>query len=301
MAFPTATETQTTLASEIPLIWGQRLNDFYKQKLVCADFFVDRSDEVADGARSLYTPTLTEFEANAKSNASTVTLNSPTDTKVTLTISNWYECSFAIEDAEAAQVFASYALMERYAKNCGYEIAKTLDLALAALFSTFTNTPVGQSTVNLADSDIRAAIATLESVNVDIEECAFFVHPNVFWKQIQSIDKFSLAINSPVNDPTAKMPRATLYGIPVYVSNSLQFISGGTTGRYNALAHSDAIHFATAPLGAGGSMGQMVGDGGVRVQANYVPQYLSTVVTADMLYGVTLNRPTAGVTVLSPA
>lgn len=72
MAFPTGTETQTTLASEIPLIWGQRLNDFYKQKLVCADFFVDRSDEVADGARSLYTPTLTEFAANAKSNATTV-------------------------------------------------------------------------------------------------------------------------------------------------------------------------------------------------------------------------------------
>src|ERR1700733_10697137 len=116
MAFPTGTETQTTLASEIPLIWGQRLNDFYKQKLVCADFFVDRSDEVADGARSLYTPTLTEFTANAKSNAATVTLNAPSDTKITLTISNWYECSFAIEDAEAAQVFASYSLMERYAK-----------------------------------------------------------------------------------------------------------------------------------------------------------------------------------------
>lgn len=299
MAFPTGTETQTTLASEIPLKWGQRLNDFYKQKLVCADFFVDRSDEVTDGARSLYTPTLTEFAANAKSNATTVTLNSPTDTKITLTISNWYECSFAIEDAEAAQVFASYSLMERYAKNCGYEIAKTLDVAIATIFGTFTNS-VGASTTNLADSDIRNAIATLESSNVDIEECAWFLTPNVFWKQIQGIDKFSLAINSPVNDPTAKLPRATLYGIPVYISNSIQFVSG-TTGRYNALSHMDAIHFATAPLGAGGSMGSMVGSGGVRVQSNYVPQYLSTVTTADILYGVILNRANAGINVVSPA
>jgi hypothetical protein len=300
MAFPTGTETGTTLAAEIPLIWGQKLNDFYKQKLVCADFFVDRSDEVTNGALSLYTPTLTEFSANAKSNAATVTLNSPTDTKITLTINNWYECSFAIEDAQAAQIFASYALMERYAKNCGYEIAKTLDIALATLFSTFTTTAVGSSTVNLADSDVRNAIATLESNNVDIEECAFFLSPNVFWKQIQGIDKFSLAINSPVQDPVAKLPRATLYGIPVYISNSIQYVSG-TTGRYNALAHTDSIHFATAPLGAGGSMGTMVGSGGVRVQSNYVPQYLSTVTTADMLYGVVLNRATAGVPVLSPA
>lgn len=299
MAFPTGTETQTTLASEIPLKWGQRVNDFYKQKLVCADFFVDRSDEVTDGARSLYTPNLTEFTANAKSNATTVTLNSPTDTKNTLTISNWYECSFAIEDAEAAQVFSSYSLMERYAKNCGYEVAKQLDTAIATIFGTFT-TSVGSSTTNLADSDVRAAIAQLETNNVDIEECAWFLSPNVFWKQLQGIDKFSLAINSPVQDPVAKMPRASLYGIPVYISNSIQYVSG-TTGRYNALAHSDSIHFATAPLGAGGSMGSMVGSGGVRVQSNYVPQYLSTVTTADILYGVVLNRAAAGINVVTPA
>lgn len=281
------------------LKWGQRLNDFYKQKIVCADFFVDRSDEVADGARSLYTPTLTEFTANAKSNATTVTLNAPSDTKITLTISNWYECSFAIEDAEAAQIFASYSLMERYAKNCGYEIAKTLDVAIATIFGTFT-TSVGSSTVNLADSDVRAAIAQLETNNVDIEECAFFLSPNVFWKQLQGIDKFSLAINSPVQDPVAKLPRATLYGIPVYISNSIQYVSG-TTGRYNALAHSDSIHFATAPLGSGGSMGAMVGSNGIRVQSNYVPQYLSTVTTADILYGVILNRSNAGINVVTPA
>lgn len=299
MAFPTGTETQTTLASEIPLKWGQRVNDFYKQKLVCADFFVDRSDEVTEGARSLYTPTLTEFAANAKSNATTVTLNSPTDTKITLTISNWYECSFAIEDAEAAQIFASYSLMETYAKNCGYEIAKTLDVAIATIFGTFTSS-VGSSTVNVADSDIRAAISQIETNNVDIEECAFFVSPAVFWKQLQAIDRFALAINTPVQDPVAKLPRAMLYGIPVYISNSIQYVSG-TTGRYNALAHRDSIHFATAPLGAGGSMGSMVGSNGIRVQSNYVPQYLSTVTTADILYGVILNRAGAGINVVSPA
>lgn len=266
-----------------------------------AEFFVDRSDELAAGGSALYTPNLTEMSANSKSNATAVTLNAPTETKVTLTVDQWYEVSFAIEDKEAAQVKHSYYLQEKYAMNAGYTMAKKLEVALATLFSGFSNS-VGASTTNLADSEIRQAIATLESAGIDTTtDVAFFLSPNVFWRQVQNIDKFSLAINSPVNDPTAKTPRATLYGIPVYVSNNIQYVSG-TTGRYNALAHKDALHFATSPLGSGGSMGSSVtGKYGVRVQSNYVPEYLSTVTTADLLYGVVENRDNAGVKILTSA
>lgn len=266
-----------------------------------ADFFTDRSSELADGGSALYTPNLTEMSANSKTVATAVTLNQPTETKITLTVNQWYEVSFAIEDKEAAQVKHSYYLQEKYAMNAGYTMAKKLEVALASLFAGFSTT-VGASTTNLADSEIRAAIAALESVGIDTtSDVAFFVSPNVFWKQVQNIDKFSLAVNSPVNDPTAKTPKATLYGIPVYVSNNIQYVSG-TTGRANALAHRDAIHFATSPLGSGGSMGSsMTGKYGVRVQSHYIPDYLSTVTTADLLYGVIENRDNAGVCLYTAA
>jgi hypothetical protein len=189
--------------------------------------------------------------------------------------------------------------MERYAQSAAYAIAKKLDGAIVALFTGFSGS-VGASTTNLADSDIRNAISTLESSNVDTTECAFFVHPAVFWKQVQAIDKFSLAINSPVNDPTAKRPAGYLYGLPVYQTTQIAYVSG-TTGRINALAHPDAIHWATSPLGAGGSKGAMVGSSGIRVQSNYIPEYLSTVTTADILYGVVENRDEAGVRILTAA
>lgn len=293
--------TSTSLASNIPLLWGEKINEFFKLKLMIADFFVDRSSELADGGSTLYTPNLTEMSANAKSNATAVTLNAPTDTKITLAVDQWYEVSFAIEDREAAQVKHSYYLQERYAKNAGYTMAKKLEVALATLFSGFSNT-VGASTTNLADSEIRAAIAQLETTGIDTStDVAFFLSPNVFWKQVQNLDKFSLAVNSPVNDPTAKTPKATLYGIPVYVSNNIQYVSG-TTGRVNALAHRDALHFATSPLGSGGSMGSsMTGKYGVRVQSNYIPDYLSTLTTADLLYGVIENRDNAGVAIYTAA
>ncbi len=313
MAFPTTSESLTTLASFIPAIWGEKINNFFKLKLLIADFFVDRSSELAQGGNILYTPNMTEMSANSKTNATAVTLNAPTETKVTLTVDQWYEVSFAIEDREAAQVKHSYYIQEKYAMNAGYTMAKKLEVSLASLFASFS-TVVGASTSSLADSDIRAAISTLEAAGIDTGggvtqngsiagEVAFFVSPAVFWKQIQNLDKFSLAINSPVNDPTGKTPRASLYGIPVYVSNNIQYVSG-TAGRYNALAAKDALHFATSPLGTGGSMAgdrgsTMTGQYGVRVQSNYIPEYLSTVTTADLLYGTTVNRSNAGVQILT--
>jgi len=301
MAFPTTSQSATSLAVMIPEVWGEKINDFFKSKLVLADFFTDRSSELSGGGDTLYTPGLTEMSANAKSNASAVTLNGDTETAITLSVNQWYECSFAIEDREAAQVKHSYYLQEKYAQNAGYTVAKKLEVALATLFRHF-DTSVGASTSDLADSIIRAAIATLENQNIDTSggEVAFFVKPNVFWNQIQNLDKFSLAVNSPVNDPTAKKPAATLYGIPVYISTNVTYVSG-TAGVENALAHKDALHWAISPLGGGGSMGggSKTGKYGVRVQSNYIPEYLSTLTTADLLYGVVENRDTAGVRILT--
>lgn len=300
MAFPTDTETSTTLDVFLTEIWGERINDFYRSKLVIADFFTDRSSELSEGGDVLYTPNMTEFAATSKTNATAVTLNYPTETKITLAVDQWYEASFAVEDKEAAQVKHSYYIQEKYAKNCGFAVAKKLEVALASLFDNFSTT-VGASTTALADSEIRAAIATLETANVDLEECAFIVHPVVFWNQIQNLDKFSLAVNSPVNDPTGKKPKATLYGLPVLVTSNVQYISG-TVGRANCLASKDALHWATSPLGTGGSKGSsMVGKFGVRVQSNYIPEYLSTITTADILYGTVENRDTSGVTIWTQA
>ena len=147
MAFPTTSESSTTLAQLIPTLWGEKINDFFKLKLFLADFFVNRSDELAAGGSALYTPNLTEMSANAKTNATAVTLNAATETKITLTVDQWYEVSFAIEDREAAQVKHSYYLQEKYAMNAGYTMAKKLEVSLASLFSSFTAS-VGASTTN---------------------------------------------------------------------------------------------------------------------------------------------------------
>lgn len=292
----------TTLAAQIPEIWGKMINDFYKEELILADFFTDRSDELADGGDTVYTPNITEMTGHVKANGAQVTLNANTDTNVTLTVNTWYECSFLIEDREAAQIKRSWNLVERYTKNAGFTIASILESAIAALFIGFSNS-VGASTTNLADSDILNAIATLESNikgNLYNGDVAFIVHPMTFWRQVQALDKFSLAQNSPVNDPTGKKPKYTLYGLPIYTSVNVPYVTS-TTGRVNVLAHKDAIHFATLALGAGGSMGAFVGANGVRTQASYELNYVGTLVVSDIAYGVIENRDAAAVRILTHA
>ena len=74
-AFPIGTLTGATcLDVYVPLVWGEKVNEFYRNKLVAAPFFTDRSDELAEGGDTLYTPLTTEMSANAKAATVAVTL-----------------------------------------------------------------------------------------------------------------------------------------------------------------------------------------------------------------------------------
>lgn len=277
----------------IPEIWGNKVNDFYRSKLKIASFFTNRSDELSEGGDTLYTPNLTEMSANSKSNATAVTLNSPTETKQTLTVSNWFEVSFVIEDKEAAQVKKSYTLQKRYMKNAAYTAAKKLEDAVATLFQSFSNS-VGTTTVALTDAVIREAISTLEGTSLaDFEEAAWFLHPKTVWEDIMAIDRFALAFNTNnASNPLEKGAVGRVYGRPVFSSARITKINANADYA-GALAVPDAIHWATGALpGQRDAMG-------VRLQANYIPEYLGTLVTADILYGAVENRDAGGVRIVS--
>src|SRR4051812_15960199 len=204
MAYPTGTFTAADLAELIPEVWGNKINDFYRAKLKLAAFFTDRSDELAGGADALYTPNLSEMTANAKANATVVTLSSPTETKQTLTVDQWFEVSFMIEDKEAVQVKQSYNTQQRYMKNAAFTAAKKLEVAVATKFQGFS-TSVGTTTVALSDAVVRSAIATFEGTNLaDYEESAWFFHPKTVWTDLMGIDRLALAMNAPGSNPVVK-------------------------------------------------------------------------------------------------
>lgn len=297
MAFPTDTFTGASgdLAVYINDVWSARINNFGKQKKHACNFFTDRSEELNGGGDTIHTANITEMSANSKSAATAVTLNSPTETDVDLVVNTWKEVSFAIEDGDAAKFLKSRYTQENYAKNAGYTAVMVLEDAILAKFGTFTDS-VGASTTVVLDSDIRKAIGIIESntkAQVDDGNFRFFFETKVWWNQIAGISTYQLHINTVANDPVTSRPAPMLYGVTVSTTNRIPYVSA-TTGRYNALAHKDAIHYATTRLP------RQTTDT-VRVQSNYVPQYLSTVTTADIQFGVVMNRATYGVNMLSTA
>lgn len=298
-AFPADVMTPTNLDAFINEVWSARINNFAKDKKMFAMFFVNRSDELAGGGDTIHTGTMTEMSANTRTYTSspltTVVLNAVTDPNVDLIVNTWKEVSFAISDGEAAVFLRSRYTQENYAKNAGYTAAMTLEDAIAAIFGTFTDS-VGASTTAMVDSDIRKAIGILEyntKEQVTDGNFRFFIETKCWWNQIAGITTYQLHINTVGNDPVMHAPMTMLYGIPVSVSNRIPYVSS-TTGRYNAVVHNDAIHYAVAKLPF------QTGDT-VRVQSNYIPEYLATVTTCDLKFGVKLNRPTYGVNILSLA
>lgn len=286
-----------SLLVDIPLLWGQKINDYFRFNLSLASFFVDRSEELADGGSDVYTPSIVAMSTAAKSNNTEVTLNNPIQTRITLTVSTWRESSFLIEDREMAQLKKSYYLQEKFAKSAAWEIAQDLEDNIATLFTDFTTAAniLGSGTANVADSTLLAAIAIFETAGVPVYngETAWIFHPNTFYRQIGSVDKLTLWQNTQTELPRSKAPTRSLYSIPVIVSPSVPLGAGAAAesgARLNLLAHKDVIHWARLSMPVGPGMKGFVGNEGVRIQEGYVQEYLGTLVTVDMCYGSVRNR-----------
>lgn len=265
-------------------MWASRVNDFYRANLKAASFFEDWSDEVSNGGDIIHVPNITAMAASNKTVGLEVVLAAPTETDVDLTINAHKHVAFVIEDAVASKIKGSYRAQEVYARNGGYSVAAALEDAILALFTGFSQT-VGTSALTLNDSNIRQAIAYLDVANVPMEDRAFFLHPNVVWKQVMGIDKFTLVQNTGGADPVLKGQVGLLYGIPVISTSRLGTALGH---RIGALAHKSAIAFATANTSG-------MGTDKVRMQSEYLLEYLGTLVVCDLIYGVIENRDTSGV------
>jgi hypothetical protein len=288
---------------DIPLLWGEKINDYFRYNLSLASFFIDRSDELTDGGATIYTPNLSALSTNAKATNAQVTLSSPTYTKQTLTVSTWKEASFVIEDREIAQVKKSYYLQDKIAKGGAWEIASDLEDDIAAIFTQFSNV-LGSATADVVDSTLLTAIAGMEASGVPgvyTGDVAWILHPNTFYRQIGSVDKLTLWQNTQTELPRSKAPTRSLYSIPVIVTPAVPLGTGAVgenSARLNLLAHKDAIHWARLSMPVKAAKG-MVGSEGVRVQQSYVHEYLGDLITIDMCWGATQNRDGAAVKIRS--
>lgn len=292
--------TPTTHNVYRPDIWSPRVNRAFEKKHVMGKICLNLSDTLAtNGGKSIIIPNLSNLVANQKVVGQQVTLQAPTETAVTLQINNHYESSILIEKFLAETV--GYDLKALYAEKLGYAVANKFDETLTGLYAAVPGTNViGNQTTPISDALIRQAIRILEADNdVPYDEMCFVFHP-ALKEQLYDIPKyydaasFGIAPTSEGAGLVASGTMRTLYGIPVYFSpNVVKAAVGGGNAYHNFLLHKEAFAYAIAP--GSGSYDN------VNLESSYIQEYLGTLVTADMIWGVAVTRPTAVVVIRTQA
>jgi N4-gp56 family major capsid protein len=310
MALGTNNVTTTTAAKFIPEIWSDEIVAAYKQNLVAANLFSKMSFKGKKGD-VLHIPKPTRGAASAKSASTQVTLIAATENEILVNINKHYEYSRFIEDIVETQALSS--LRKFYTDDAGYAIAKQVDTDLIQLgrtvgtgtaystAATTTNAFIGSTgataynstTSNaaaLGDAGIRRSIQRLDDADVPMSDRMLIVPPTTR-NTLMSIARFTeQAFTGDVGSSNTIRNGMVgdVYGVKVYVTTNADNGAGNSgADRICLLAHKDAFCLAE----------QM----GVRSQTQYKQEWLATLFTTDMLYGVAELRDDAAVALAVPA
>lgn len=310
MALGTNHVTKTTADKFIPEIWSDEIIAAYKQNLVAANMFSKMAFKGKKGD-TLHIPKPTRGSASVKAASTQVTLIAATETEIQVLINKHYEYSRLIEDIVETQALSS--LRKFYTDDAGYALAKQVDTDLIQLgravgsgtdystSSTTTNAFIGSNgttvynstTSNaaaLTDAAIRRSIQRLDDADVPMTDRCMIVPPttrNTLMGLARFTEQAFVGEQGSANTIRNGMI-GDLYGVMAYVSTNADTAAGNSgTDRICLLAHKDAFVLAE----------QM----GVRSQTQYKQEYLGTLFTSDMLYGVAELRDDAAVALAVPA
>jgi N4-gp56 family major capsid protein len=295
---PTNSVNNTRAATFIPEIWSDEVIAAYKTNLVMAPLVTKMSFKGKKGD-TLHIPKPSRGVASAKATETQVTLQQATESEVQVLIDKHYEYSRFIEDITEVQALAS--LRKFYTADAGYALAKRVDSDLLALGrgvrggngtiaynkavigSDGSTDYTGSNEAALTDAAIRKVIQTLDDADVPMDG-RYLVIPPVARNTMMGLARFTeqAFTGEAAGGNTIRNGQiGDVYGVKVFVSTNCETATGDA--RIALMFHKDAFVLAE----------QM----GVRSQTQYKQEYLSTLYTADMLYGVKELRDDAAVAI----
>lgn len=291
--------TPTTASAFVPEVWALRAMQILRANMVMANL-VTRDSDVGSFTVGdiLHIPFPGTFVANDKTVNTSVQLQAPSDSEVTVTLNKHKEVTFLVEDITRALV--NQDVMDRYIRNAIVPIAQAIELDLFALYASLTNS-VTSATMN--DAQVRAARLSLNKALVPLAGRNLVIAPEAESVLLGSSNLQSFfAFSEPSAVREGRLGRA--YGLDIYMS---QLVPLSTTLK-NLAFTPDAFILASRALPETGNPGVdqlIVNDPESRLAFRQTVSYnanaLGVQVTLDMLYGVNVLRNAAGTVVLTPS
>jgi len=291
--------TTTTGATFIPEIWSDEIIASYKKNLVAANLVKKMAFKGKKGD-SVHIPSPTRGNASVKSASTQVTLIAATENEVVVNIDKHYEYSRLIEDIVEAQALSSLRLF--YTDDAGYALARQVDTDLIQLgrgvqggggtsaysgaFSGADGTTAYVAGSNtgfgaLTDAAIRRSIQRLDDNDTPMDG-RFFIIPPSSRNTLMGLARYTEQAFVGDGNAIRNGEIGNLYGIPVFVTSNADFGAGSSgADRICLMGHKESM--------------VLVEQMGVRSQTQYKQEYLGTLFTSDMLYGVKAMRTAATV------
>ena len=310
---------KTAAGTFIPEIWSDEVIAAYQKNLKMAPL-VKRLTMSGKKGDVIHVPKPIRGSASAKAEATAVTIQANLETELQITVDRHFEYSRLIEDIVEVQALSS--LRQFYTEDAGYALAVQIDNDLHAAGTGFgdggavvfspaatdyqhtgcffndngTTTQYTDDTLvagdEFTDAFFRDMIQKMDDNNVPMEGRNLIIPPATR-NAIMGIDRYvssDFVSGGTVNNGLI----GNLYGVDVYVSANCRTIeaAGDNTAssvdtRAALLFHAEAVVMAE----------QLA----VRSQTQYKQEYLSTLYTADTLYGVQVYRPEAGFVLAVPS
>ena len=283
-------------------LWSDEIIASYKQNLVMANLVSKMSFKGKKGD-TLHIPKPTRGSASQKAASTQVNLIAATESEVQVLVNKHYEYSRLIEDITEVQALAS--LRKFYTGDAGYALAKQVDSDLLALGrnvqggngtiaydkavigSDGSTLYTGTNEAAITDAGIRKVIQTLDDADVPMDGRVLVLPPvarNVMLGLARFTEQAFVGETGGGNS-IRNGEIGNVYGVKVFVTTNADTTTGGD--RVGLMFTKDAFVLAE----------QM----GVRSQTQYKQEYLGTLFTSDMLYGVKELRDEAAVAIAMPA
>jgi hypothetical protein len=265
----------------------------------------DTAFEPAFQGKILNIPYPGTFTAQDKAADTLATVQTPAGgATIQVTLNRHKYVDFIIEDVATAQ--ARSDLFESYVRSSAVAIAKAVETDLFALYTSLTGGTVGSSGNDVTAATIRNARKLLNDKNVPLTNRALVVSDK---DEIALLGNPDLATYFAFaqRDAIANGSIGRLYGFDVYVSQLVPVVTGTPNSTKNLAIHQEAMILAVRPFvdppPQSGVQVATVQDPetglSLRVQYQYDMANRGVRVGLDILYGVAVLRPTAGVVVLS--
>ena len=282
-------------SSFIPTLWSDEIRAAYEKSLVIAPK-VKKLSMTGKKGDTVVIPAPVRGAASVKAENVAVTIQNNLEENVQVAIDKHYEYSRFIEDITETQALSS--LRKFYTDDAGYALARQIDTDIMDLGKSLGN-GTGSSWVHNAafqvasgggleafaaggvdtaftDEAFRALIQKMDDADVPMDDRCFVIPPSVR-NSIMGLERY-VSSDFTGGQTVQNGLIGNLYGIDIMVSTNVATPESGV--RAAQLIHKDTYILAEQQA--------------IRSQTQYKQEFLSTLYTADTLYGVKTFRPDAG-------